>query len=448
MSVDGLVSGLDTTSLINQLMQLEAAPQQALQTKVGVAQQRVAAYQSINTRFAALSTAADALGAPAGWSAYQVASTTPSVTATVTTAATPGELTFTVCQLATSHALVSGADGTTITDPADPARFAFDATGSFTLTNTATGAVTTVTPADGSLQAVVSAVNAAGAGVRAATVQVAPGQYRLALTATSSGAAGAFTVTDLSGAGGLATVQAGQDAQIHVGPSTGGYDVTSTSNTFTDVLAGLTFTVSKTGDQATLTVATDAATVAGRVKAIVDAANAALDEIAKQTRYDAGSGKSSPLTGDFTARALGDRLLGLVSTPAGGGSLADYGITLTSDGHLAFATSTFTTSFTTDPTATQAALTGSFVVPTRDLATSVSAPVTGSLAATIQSANDQIRDLQDGIAAWDTRLANHRTMLQRQFSALEVALGAMQQQSAWLAGRLASLPLPTQGTQG
>lgn len=440
MSIDGLVSGLDTTSLTNQLMQVEAAPQRALQAKVTTQQWMLSAYQAINTRFAALSTAADAATRTRDWAAYQATSSNPTVTATATSAASTGEMAFTVTQLATTHALVSGADGTTVASLTDPAAFTFDASGGFQVTNTATGTSTTITPTDGSLQAVVTAVNVASIGVRAAAVQVSAGQYRLQLTATSTGAAGAFTVANLAGAGGLGVVQAGQDAQIHVGPVGGGYDVTSTSNTFTDVLPGVTFTVTKAGEGATVTVAADTNALAGKVKGIVDAANGTLEEIAKQTRYDAATKTGSPLTGDFAARLLADRLLSLVSAPAGGGSLADYGVSLTRDGRLIFDQAAFSAAYAADPVATQGAITGSLAVPAHDLADGVSAPITGSLAQTIQSANDQITGLQDNIADWDVRLETRRQALQRQFSALEVALGKMRDQSAWLAGQLASLP--------
>ena len=61
MSVDGLISGLDTTALITQLMQLEKQPQVRLQTKKAAAQRAVTAYQDLNTRFSSLRDAGRAL---------------------------------------------------------------------------------------------------------------------------------------------------------------------------------------------------------------------------------------------------------------------------------------------------------------------------------------------------------------------------------------------------
>ena len=78
LAVDGLVSGLDTTALINSLMSAEAAPQTALKTRLTSTQSAASAYRAINTRFAALQTAADALSA-AGLAATTAKSSASSV---------------------------------------------------------------------------------------------------------------------------------------------------------------------------------------------------------------------------------------------------------------------------------------------------------------------------------------------------------------------------------
>ena len=52
-SIGGLISGLDTATIISQLMQLEAQPQTRLKTKVTVEQSAVTALQALNTKLAA-----------------------------------------------------------------------------------------------------------------------------------------------------------------------------------------------------------------------------------------------------------------------------------------------------------------------------------------------------------------------------------------------------------
>src|SRR3954471_13688651 len=107
-SVDGLVSGLNTSDIINKLMQIERQPQDALKSQLALLNSRISAYQSINTKLASMNTAASALSTLAGWKVFAATSTnSTAVTATATNAANAGSLSFTVDKLATAGALVS-----------------------------------------------------------------------------------------------------------------------------------------------------------------------------------------------------------------------------------------------------------------------------------------------------------------------------------------------------
>jgi flagellar hook-associated protein 2 len=57
----------------------------------------------------------------------------------------------------------------------------------------------------------------------------------------------------------------------------------------------------------------------------------------------------------------------------------------------------------------------------------------------IKRRNESIAALNDQVEAWDARLATRRSALQRQYSALEVALGKLKDQQSWLSGQLAGL---------
>jgi len=53
MSVSGLVSGLDTSNIIEQLLRLEREPQRRLQTRKSDIQNTISSFQELNTRFKA-----------------------------------------------------------------------------------------------------------------------------------------------------------------------------------------------------------------------------------------------------------------------------------------------------------------------------------------------------------------------------------------------------------
>ena len=102
-SIDGLVSGLDTTSLINQLMQIESAPQTLLKTKQTNTSNLVTALQALNTKVASLGDAAKTAASAQSWQALKVSSSAASVTATATSSASPTQIEFTVDTTAQSQ---------------------------------------------------------------------------------------------------------------------------------------------------------------------------------------------------------------------------------------------------------------------------------------------------------------------------------------------------------
>jgi len=106
-SIDGLVSGLNTTQIISQLMQLERQPQNQLKNAKSSAQGITAAYQAINATFVSFQTAAQGLNKADGWQAY--AATTSDATALTATAgasALPGSLSFKINKLAQANTIL------------------------------------------------------------------------------------------------------------------------------------------------------------------------------------------------------------------------------------------------------------------------------------------------------------------------------------------------------
>ncbi|MBC7761380.1 MAG: flagellar hook-associated protein, partial [Candidatus Saccharibacteria bacterium] len=85
ISLDGLSSGLDTTSLITQLMTAEAAPQNLLKTQVTTSNTMISALQGLNTRMATLADSATAAAKVGSLDLYSAASSSPALTVAVAT---------------------------------------------------------------------------------------------------------------------------------------------------------------------------------------------------------------------------------------------------------------------------------------------------------------------------------------------------------------------------
>jgi flagellar hook-associated protein 2 len=122
----GLVSGIDTASLINQLLAIEARPRQLVERRVAVLQSQKTAFLDINARLLALQTAAKNLGDAKLFETRSVASSNPSaVSATVTSKAAVGSFNIAVSRLVSSHQLITRgfADTDTTTFAATTLRF-------------------------------------------------------------------------------------------------------------------------------------------------------------------------------------------------------------------------------------------------------------------------------------------------------------------------------------
>lgn len=444
MTIDGLGSGLQTSSIISQLMQIEARPQATLKKKVTSENSVISAYQAVNTKMSALKTAAAALTTTSSWQAAKVTSSSTSVTATATAGAAAGSTTFDVKQLATTHIVTAVMPASAVTT-AGKVDITIGTAAPVSIN------VTTDTP-----QGVADAINAKGIGVKASVVNTDQGTV-LQLTAAKSGAANAFTISGLNATANTAVT--GVDAQIAFGSGTAGaYTVSSSSNTFTGVLPNVTFTATAKQDGVTLTVGSDAESIADKMQAFVDSINGALSSITLGTAYNATTGVGGPLTGDYTVRQIQGNLLSGISTGKSGyGSFKKLGVELDSSGKLTFNRATFLAAYNADPAAVQGAIaTGATAgTPAADgladrfatMAKRATDFTTGSLTTAIQSHKDQVRDLTKRISDWDDRLTAKQAALQRQYSGLDTALGKMSNQSKWLAGQLAGLPTGTSSGQ-
>jgi flagellar capping protein FliD len=454
MSVStGLISGINYDTMIGQLMQVEANPQKLLQNKLLDTKADAAAYRAVNTTFDALRSAAEALTKAATFAAAKATSSSTDVVATATPTAQPGgRVTFSVTALARTHTEITQGEWSSRTAPADTGGPGWP----LTITDSAGKTATVALPSGGTLTDAASAINSAGLGVTATVVQLASDRFRLQLTSATGGGDGVFTVTETPGATsastGFVVLAQGQDATLDLG---NGLVASSATNTFTDLVPGVTFSVSKADPTGSTTVGVDSdpTAVAAAVKKMVDAANAVLSSIATQTDTTAGS--KAALKGDSTLRGLTSSVLSTISTAIGGSSASSVGISLTRDGRFAFDSAKFTAALAADPAKVQAMVNGSDTVTAPDgtttpavkgvaqrlleLSKQASNATTGILVLRAKGEDEQAVGLTSQIEDWDRRLELREASITARFNAMETALGSLQSKSSWLSSQLASL---------
>lgn len=434
ISLDGLASGLDTTALISSIMQSEALPQTLLKNKSYDIQSMVSALQGLNGKVAALATQATAAAKPGALDLYAATTNSDKVVATTTAAAKAGSLDFQVTKLAQTQVTVT------------PKVNAVTGWPYSTLTINSGGTNYTITPASNNLDDVVTAVNAAGAGVTASKVDVGGGDFRLQFTATKSGAAGAFTITDPGTT--FTDVKTAQDAEISLWPgTTAAQPVTSSTNTFTNLLPGVSITAKDvTTTPVTLTVSRDNAGITKLASDLVDGVNGIFSLVASKTAVSTTTNSSGTsvsagvFAGDSTVRSVNQSILSAASLPVGTPprSPSEIGISITKTGSMEFDATKFGAALAADPAGT-AAKVQELAGRIATAATNASDKYTGTLTTKITGQQSEVRDLADRISDWDMRLASRKATLQRTYSGLETALSNMKAQQSWLTSQLAGL---------
>jgi flagellar hook-associated protein 2 len=382
ITINGIVSGLDTSSIIDKLVAVEGNSKTLLSNQQKAQTAIVGAYTTMLGSIGALASQVSSLANTSSWATTTAASSSSTVTAATTAASKSAtSLTFDVASVAAAQALIS--ENTVSSTNASVA-----SSGSLTLTSS-DGSTKNIGVGTGTLSDVVSAINAAGVGITASAIQTSPGQYRLQVASQSTGAASQFSLSGINGFTSMKVLAAGSDASITVGKNTGtsiAYSITSPTNTFAGVADGLSFTVSKIEAGVTVSTAVDPTAVSDQIASIVTNANNLLASISANTAWDPATKTGGALLGDSTVRSLQQSILSIVS------SANTPGLSVTSSGQLAYDPATFKTAFAANPASVMSAYgaSSSFqatagVTGTASYTNAISSTIAGSYAINVTS---------------------------------------------------------------
>jgi len=352
----GVGSGLDIKSIVSKLVELEKAPLQKLQLQAATVNAKISAFGQVKSLVSTLSDAASKLTSVTGWNGVTTTSSDSSfVSATAIGGTLPTSFSVEVTALAKSQSTASNAiSGAVGAGTLKIALGKWDAAGpgvgAFTGNTPASSVDITVSGTD-TVADVASKINGANAGVTATVLTDASGQ-RLLLRSKNTGEAAGFEVTMTSGTAGqldrLATaaidisagaVEKAADAAAKVN----GISVTSSTNTFANTVAGVTFKAEKMPDTGTksvqISVAKDNSAVQANISAFVEAYNAVNTYLSDATKYDAATKETGLFQGDSTAIGLQNSLRAAVQSVSKGSTvfktLSDIGVSFQRGGNLA-----------------------------------------------------------------------------------------------------------------
>lgn len=218
--------------------------------------------------------------------------------------------------------------------------------------------------AEDTLDDLIEKINSANAGLSASKFFDGE-QYRLSIYSQESGRDGQIRVDSTDASFSLSTITEGKDAVIVIGdPNSLGAGIlaTSSSNTFSQVIPGVEFTLNEvTNAPITIQVDENSDKVKSNLKLFVDAYNKVIDKLDEHTKFTSTESDddvkitTGPLFGTSEVlrvrQALGELVSGRFFGAGSITSLAEVGIDVSDKGKISFDEEKFNSKYASDPDA-------------------------------------------------------------------------------------------------
>lgn len=436
-------NSIDFSMILNAVMAQERTPLTRLENQQKTLETQNAAYGTLASKLTSLETAVESLKAKDSLSVLTATSSDSGVGVSTTSGTVTGTYDVVVTELAkaqvTSSATTFGALTSTV------------GAGTLTLTS-ADGSPATVinTTASTTLQELADQINAVtGSPASASVVQASPGSYKLVLSGRDTGTTKAFTITenlgslaftdtDLDGISGDSAADNTQQA-INAALTVNGLAVTSASNTVTDVITGVTLSLTKKDPALTVAVKVerDISKAKSAINKFISAYND-LQTFAKDQNTAAVAGRAS-IGRDPLLKGLREALRSATMAPYSGGTLTrlpEIGIGFDMTGKMVLDSEVFEDAMTTSPTNVQTLVSGAagdggafgaFAGLVKGYTQS------GGLVASIRERIDeQVSTIGKRLDSMESALAVRKASLQREYTAADLAMTQLKAQSASL----------------
>ncbi len=430
----GLATGLDTNTIISQLMALERKPIERLENDKSYLTNRLAAFSELNDKLKALSTAFESMNTADELAAYSATtSTSEYIGISASSSALAGSYEVEVQTLARQQKSITNSSYASKTE----GNFG---TGTITIT-TDSGSTDIGYSAGDSLSDIMGAINAANTGddatgVSASIINDGTG-YRLVLTGEDAETDfTAAVVDDGSGTYDLSALSTSQTAQLAT-IEVDGVTMTSKNNTFSDAIPGVTLTLNKVnvaGEVTRVDVSTDTSAVKAKIDKFVSAYNSIVTFVDDQA--DASWGKDSSL--QTVKRNLQNMLVTKVDGSGDYNYLVDLGFKTDKDtGLISVTSSTIEDAIKNNLEDVEKLFVGESGITGiaelfKDYVDSATDSVNGIYASRKTSTENNISRIEDNITSIEARLEQREATLRAQFSAMEQLVSSMNSVTSYL----------------
>lgn len=455
VNFSGVGSNIDFSVITDAIISSKSRPISLLASKRSNISSQGDALKQLNAKLITLKSAAEGLNDRTLGTGLTVASSTSStLTATVSSTASPNTVNVDVLRLATNLSQASkdfsSPNATILAGGAPSASFELRQGGA------TTGINFTISDANNnnSLTGLRDAINAADAGVTASIVDVSGDgtKNELVLSSTATGAAGRVELVETTSTGTATALNlrnlnpvSGDFSELNSSIKLNGLTISRPTNNITDAITGVNLDLKATGSS-TITVTANTTAFKSKLGSFIDAYNDLQSFVSSQFTKDGNGKPTGILAKDSTLRLVDQQIREVATAVAGnnGGSfkqLSDIGITRKDDGKLALDQTVINDKLKSSFSDLQALFTGK-TDGQKGLANSFTTLFDGLGTAAdtaVKNINTSIQNINKNIQDQQARLEDLRTALTRRFSIADAAIGQLNSQSSSLTSILKGL---------
>lgn len=360
----GIGSGLDANSIVTKLVALESQPIVSLQEASSKLQTKISAYGQIQSAVSSVRDAARKLTSADLWGSTAAASAdATAVNATTSSGAQVGTYAVDVTSLAKTQSTVTNTPLASSSSVVGAGTLTIDIgtwTGNSFAAKSGTTAVTINVSATDTLSTIRDKINGSNSGVKASIITDSSGA-RLVMQSATTGEVNGFRVTASDTGDGNNGDNAGLSSLAYdPGSATAGttlsqpasdavatinnVPIKSASNTLSEVISGLTITLSKvtsnpptiTTGPINITVSQDTATITKAITDFATAYSSMATLLKTNTKYDESTKVAGTLQGDSGALSVQNQFRAILGSSSDAsstfGTLSSIGLEIQTDG--------------------------------------------------------------------------------------------------------------------
>ena len=447
VSFSGLASGLDTASIVEQLVNLERRPIELAQSQQQNLNRISGRLGTIQSQLNTLKESSEGLDDSDTILGTRASSSDEDTLAVSTTGSAPlGRYTVEVTQVAQAERTYSDAVSSRDTALNDASLLGAGFTGGTLSIQVGTTTTVDVTvEATDTLESLVGRINSSDADVTAG-IFFDGTNYRMQVGGNDTGTDNAITFSetgfDLGLTDPLNEVVEARNALFTID----GFSVSRASNNVSDVIDGLTLDINDTTTSPiSIDIERDTEDFEGRVQGFVDSYNAVVRSINSEFAFLGEARIGDSLSGDSTLRGLQSRLRSLAGDTIGEldasyNRLGSVGVSFEQDGTLSLDTEELREALADDPSAVVSLFVDDrvndvegFMPRFAELVDEYTISGTGILSSRIDSIGSRVRDIDDSIERMERRVEGYEDQLRQQFASLEQLVSELNAQGSQLA---------------